>query len=182
MSNQPRVAKVLGVLLVSMTIGAIVLMSLPNNAPTAGAFCLNAYFRLESVEKAIRSSSAQLPSRWNRVEVYYSGTKAGNIEQLAALGGLANPDDINCHFVVCNGLGGADGQIQTAVKWQKQWSVIPGRMWYGTDQTIRICIVADGASKAPTDLQVTRVQTLIEALYRKFDIKPISIFYPSDWQ
>ena len=106
MSNQPRVAKVLAVLMISMTAGAIVLMSLGNNPPSAGAFCLSSYYRLDSVEKALRSQVAQYPSRWSCVEIYYSDTKAGNIEQLAALAGLISPEDINCHFVVCNGLGG----------------------------------------------------------------------------
>jgi len=95
MSNQPRVAKVLAALLVSMTTGAMVLMALGNNPPSAGAFCLSRYYRLGPVEKAIRSRAAQSPGRWNCIEIYYSGAKAGNIEQLASLSGLADPEDIN---------------------------------------------------------------------------------------
>lgn len=182
MSDQPRVAKVLAALLVSMTIGAIVLMALPSNAPSAGPFCLNAYFRLESAEKAIASPAAQYPNRWNCIEVYYSDTKAGNIQQLAAIGGLANPEELNCHFVICNGLGAKDGQILATDKWRRQWSIIPGRAWYGTDQTIRICVIADGTTTWPTDMQIKRTQALVEALYRKFDIKPKSIYYPADWK
>ena len=112
MSNQPRVARVLAALLISMTAGAIVLMALENNPPSAGPFCLSSYYRLDPVEQAVISRAAQSPGRWNCIEIYYSGTKAGNIEQLAALSGLAAPQDINCHFVICNGLGGGDGQIQ----------------------------------------------------------------------
>jgi len=177
MSNQPRVAKVLLALLVSMTAGAVILMSLPNNAPSAGPFCLNAYYRLGSVEKAISSHSPQNPSRWNCIEVYFSDTKAGNIEQLAALAGCC-PPDINCHFVICNGLGGSDGQILPTHKWLKQWSIIPGGNWYGTDQTIRICIVANTRKHPPTDLQIKRTHALLEVLSRKFDIEPQSIHYP----
>jgi hypothetical protein len=40
MSKQPRVVKVLAALLVSMTVGAFVLMALGNNPPSAGPFCL----------------------------------------------------------------------------------------------------------------------------------------------
>ena len=182
MANQPRVAKVLAALLVSMTVGAVVLMVLGNNPPSAGPFCLSSYYRLGSIEAAIVSKAAQSPDRWNSVEIYYSGTKAGNIEQLASLSGMSNPEDINCHFCLCNGLGGGNGQIQSTEKWQRQWSSIPGKIWYGSGQTIRVCVVADGKTTRPTDFQVKRIEQLLEVLCRKFEIESQSVHYPSDWQ
>jgi len=182
MSIQSREAKVFAALLISITAGAIVLMALGNNPPPAGAFCLSRYYRLEPVEKAISSRASQPSSRWNCIEIYYSVTKAGNIEQLASLSGLVSPEDINCHFCVCNGLGGGDGQIQSTEKWQRQWSITPGRTWCGSGQTIRICIIADGKTSFPTDFQRKRTEALVEKLCRKFGIRPESVCYPSDWQ
>ena len=177
-----RHAKVFVILLASMTVGAIILMALGNNPPSAGAFCLSRYYGLDPVEKSITSRAAQSAGRWNCIEIYYSGTKGGNIEQLASLSGLANPEDIDCHFVICNGLGGDNGQIQTTEKWQRQWSSIPGRTWYGSGQTIRICLIADGKTAHPTDFQIKSIEALVEALYRKFSIQPQSIYYPGDWR
>lgn len=182
MPSQPRAEKVLAALLVSMTAGAIVLMALGNNPPSAGPFNLSSYYHLGPVEKAIRSQTIQSPGRWNRIEVYYSGTRGGNIEQLAALAGLASPEDINCHFCLCNGLGGSDGQIQTTEKWQRQWSILPGGTWYGSSQTVRICVIADGKTCYPTNLQIKRTEALVEGLCRKFDIQPESVYYPGNWQ
>jgi len=182
MSNQPRVAKVLAALLVSMTVGAVVLMALGSNPPSAGAFCLSSYYRLNPVEQAVLCRAAQTADRWNRIEIYYSGTKAGNIEQLASLGGLADPREINCHFVICNGLGEKDGKILPTEKWHRQWSIIPGRNWYGSSQAIRICVVGDPDICRPTDFQVKRIDALVKALQKKFDIRPESLYYPSDWQ
>ncbi len=125
---------------------------------------------------------AQAPGRWECIEVYYSGTKAGNIEQLASLSGAASSDDINCHFVICNGLGASDGQIQTTEKWQKQWSVIPDHTWYGSSRTIRVCVVADGKKVHPTDSQIKRAEALVETLSAKNNISPTKIFYPSNWR
>jgi len=181
MPNQARVAKVLAALLASMTVGAIILMALGHNPPSAGPFSLWTYYRLDPVKKAISSRAVQSPDRWNRIEIYYSGTKAGNIKQLALLGGLNNLEDVNFHFCLCNGRGGEDGQIQTTEKWQRQWSLIPGRTWYGTGQTIRICIIADGKTVHLTDCQIKRLETLVDELCRKFRIRPESIYYPSDW-
>lgn len=179
MSVQLREAKVFAALLVSMTTGIIVLMALGNNPPTAGAFCLSSYYCLDPVEKSISSRAVQSPNRWNCIEIYYSNTKAGNVEQLASLNGLTSPEDINCHFVICNGLGGNDGQIQSTENWQRQWSIIPGRTWYGSDQTIRICIIADGKTTTPTNFQIKRVEELVEELSRRFDIQPQHIYYPN---
>jgi len=182
MTNKPRVAKVLVTLLISMTVGTVILLALNGNAPSAGPFSLSSYHRLDPVAQAIASKEPQVPSRWNCIEIYYSNTKAGNAEQLASLNGLASSEDLNCHFVVCNGLGGGNGQIQSTQKWQKQWSVIPGNNWYGTDHTIRICVIADGKTSHPTDFQIKRVESLVESLSRKFEIGFDSVYYPIDWR
>lgn len=182
MPNQARVAKVLASLLASMTLGAVVLMVLGHNPPAAGPFSLWTYYHLDPVKNSITSQAAQSPERWKNIEIFYSDTDSGNIEQLARLNGQSSPDGINCHFCVFNGRGGIDGQIQPTAKWQRQWPAVPDTRWYGNNQTIRICVVADNKTTLPTDCQVKRVQVLAEELCRKFGIRPESIYYPSDWR
>lgn len=182
MSLKPREAKIFAALLVSMIVGTIVLIALGNNPPSSGSFCLSGYYHLDPIEKVIASRAVQSPGRWNRIEIYYSDTKAGNIKQLASLRGLANPDDINCHFVICNGLGAADGLIQPTERWQRQWSIIPDRHQENSDKTIRVCVISDVKTAAPTDFQIKRKDALLEGLHRKFDIKFDSIYYPDNWR
>jgi len=182
MPNQARVVKVLATLLASMTIGAIVLMALGHNPPSAGPFSLWTYQSLDPVKNAISSRAPQSPARWDSIEIHYSSTQSGNIKQLAALNRLTNPDDLNCHFCLCNGNGGGNGEIQPTEIWQKQWSAIPTHTWYGSGQTIRICIVADGKTAFPTDCQIKRMQVLVEGLRKKFRIPSEAIYYPRDWR
>jgi hypothetical protein len=182
MANPVRVVKVLVALLFSMTTGAVVLMALGNNPPSAGPFCLSSYYRLDPIKQTVVSRACQSPDRWNRIEIYYSDIKAGNIEESALLSGLAGPENLDCHFVVCNGQGGGDGQIQSTEKWQKQWAILPGRTWHGSSQTIRVCISADGRGTYPTDCQARRAEALVEGLCRKFNIPPESVYYPRDWR
>ncbi len=182
MSVQSREIKVLAAFLTSLLAGVIILMALGNKPPSAGAFCLSGYYGLGSVEKAILSGLVQPPDRWERIVVYYSGTKGGNVERLPALSGPAGPKDISCHFVVCNGFGGADGQIQSTEKWHKQGSIMPGIICDGDGQVICICVIADGETARPTDLQIKRVEALVEGLCREFNIEPESIRYPDDWR
>lgn len=181
MASQNRLVKVLSTLVASMTIGAIVLMALGNNPPSAGPFSLSAYRRLDAVEQAVGLQTPQQPERWDRIEVFYSGTKAGNIEQLASLEGLASAEELNCHFCLCNGLGGENGGIQPTERWRRQWSCIPTYKWYGTGQTIRICVIADDVTAGATDFQRKRVMALIDTLCRKFNILATAVYLPQNW-
>jgi len=181
MSNQPRVVKVLAALLVSMTTGAIVLMALSGRPPQAGPFSLASYIGLTPIAESLPSRAAQQPGRWRSIEVYFSGTAAGNIEQLASLSGLADKEDLDCHFIVCNGAGGDNGQVLATAKWQRQWSIIPNRAWNGPSQAIRICVIADGTNTPPTEYQIQRTYTLIEKLSQKFSINAKAICYPENW-
>jgi hypothetical protein len=178
---QYRSTKVFAAALISIGIGAVVLKTLGSNPPLAGAFSLSEYYHLASIEEVISSNVAQTSRYWDRIEIGYSGTKAGNIKQLASLNGLVNPENINCHFVICNGLGAGDGQIQPTEKWQRQWSIATGQTWYGSKQTIHINVIADGKITYPTDFQIKRTEALVEALSRRFDIQSESIYYPDNW-
>lgn len=182
MPNQVRVAKVLAALLASMTTGAIVLMALGHNPPSAGPFSLWTYQRLSPVKNALSSDAPQSRARWNRIEIHYSGTQAGNIEQLASLNGLIRSEDINCHFCLCNGQGGDEGEIQPTARWKKQLPADRSSSWRGTTRTIRICLVGDGQTAVPTDCQIKRLQVLVETLRERFDIAPDAIDYPNDWR
>jgi len=225
MTTHSRETKVLVVLGISIILGAIILNALGHNPPSAGAFCLSRYYRLGSVKKSILSRADQSQGRWSRIEIYVSVPESGNVE--SAFGGLSdvggdehiNPvreqnekvsNGVSCHFVICNGRVGHDGQILPTEKWQRQSSVIPpengnseppppatsggalsDRSKYQrptdfcetpTDQTIYICVIADDEAVPPTDFQIRRTEALVEVLCRKFDIQPESIRYPDDWR
>ena len=163
-----------------MTVGAVVLMALGNNPPSAGPFCLSAYYRLDSVDHALRSQAGQSPDRWDSIEIFFSGTKGGNLGRLAAAQGLRNAGDLGCHFVLCNGIGASDGEIQTAESWQRQRSVQGASTGQGNERTIRICLIGNGVSALTTDYQLKRLEILLEALCRRFSISPDAVYLPRD--
>ncbi len=165
-----------------MTIGALVLMALDNHSLSAGAFSLAGYTNLDPIEQVTLNSVMLDKQKWDFVEVYYSGTNAGDIEKITKLKGLASSKDVNFHFLVCNGTREADGKIQAATKWHKQRAALGGQDWFGSNQTIRICVVADGLKFLPTDCQLKRTTGLVEVLARKFDISARRISYPANWK
>ncbi len=165
-----------------MTTGAVVLMALGDNPPSAGPFCLSAYYRLDSVDHALRSRIDPTLRQWHSIEIAFSGTKGGNIQRLAAAKGLADPANLDCHFVVGNGVGANDGEIQTTESWLSQRAIHPVADEQGDEHTIRVCVIGNGVSSLPTDYQLKRLETLLESLCRKFEISPDAVYLPRDCQ
>jgi hypothetical protein len=165
-----------------MTVGAGVLMALDSQSLSGGAFSLTSYINLNPIEQVALTARPAGPGKWDRIEISCSGTQAGNIEQLAKLAGLTSGSELNFHFVVCNGRGASDGHIQASQRWRRQRPCLPTENWYGSDQTIRICTIADSFKTVPTDCQIKRTAALAETLARKFDIPSRQILYPPNWQ
>jgi hypothetical protein len=157
-------------------------MALDNQSLSGGPFSLASYTNLNPIEQVALAVKPAYPANWNRIEISYSRTPAGSIQQLAASIGLTSSADLNFHFVICNGQGETDGRIQAAEKWRMQRPCLPSGNWYGTGRTIRLCVIADGLKILPTDCQLRRTAALAEALARKFDIPSQQILYPDNWQ
>ncbi|MEN6386505.1 MAG: hypothetical protein ABFD79_15105 [Phycisphaerales bacterium] len=177
MTGQPRQAKILICLVVAMTAGAALLMALDHQSISAGAFSLASYSTLGSIDSVTITRQNTTSDRWNQIEVFFSNSKGGDLAQIASLTGLTNPDDLNFHFLICNSLGGIDGQIQPTEKWLNQWSALPAAGWYGTNKTIRVCVVGE-KSEGASDYQISRAEELVEDLAEKFGISAANIHYP----
>lgn len=190
MKKYSREKKVLLILGISITLGAVILNALGYNPPSAGAFCLSRYYLLGSVKRAIGSRADQFQDHWSRIEIDYSSIESGNIEELVSLSDPDGPEEVKYHFIICNGNGGHDGLIQPTEKWQNQSSIIAGQsandepIFCETpiEQTIYVCVIADKETSFPTNFQIKRTEELVEVLCRKFNIQPESISYPDSWQ
>lgn len=174
MAAQNRTVAVLFALLAAMTGGAVVLMSLDNYAPSAAAYSLSSYLRLDPVEEVVKDGLTAAPAHWSGIEVFYSQTASGNARELPLLAGLCGGQSA-FHFVICNGAGGDDGVIQVAPQWHQQTA-------FSAAATIRICVIGDGQRTPATNSQIQRTNALIETLSRSFNIGPRQIQYPGNWR
>jgi hypothetical protein len=196
MTAQSRQTKVLLSLLASIIVCTIILNMLGHNPPSAGAFCLSKYYDLAPVEELVRSRDVQRLGYWMGIGIYFSEYKTDNliasssdcqIEGSGTLSGISNQERDNCHFIIHNGFDGNDGQIEPTIKWDKQ---LPADRFAGNSrletgyniQTIYICVAMNDQSTQPTNLQIKRVQVLIDKLCKEFNIDSASVIYPSSWQ
>ena len=194
MTDRSRQTKVLVALCVSMLIGGAILNALDHRPLSASAFCLSTYYRLAPVEDSVSRRFAPHPGRWKRIKIYYSNDSDSRnqtvcdsedvAKQSNSSSGRIDGDNAHCHFVICNGYGGNNGQIQSTENWQSQWPVSRGSPNHTEpikedERTIYICIATNGESTAPTDSQIRRTEALVEELCRRFDIRSESILYPN---
>jgi hypothetical protein len=94
------------------------------------------------------------PKAWNSIELRFSGTAGGDATTTAEDAASDLPPD---HFVIGNGQGLGDGEVQVTALWDRQ---LPARG--ARDDVIRICLVGPGP--AATEAQARRIAWLQTAL------------------
>ena len=105
-------------------------------------------------------------NQWRYIYVHQSLTPAGNAMTLGQ--GNSGPAD---HFIIGNGDGCVDGELQFTHRWSRQSpaGTVPGTT--GIDPNcISICLVGDFNHDRPTPTQQARLVQLVKALQDKLAI------------
>ncbi|MCF7955330.1 MAG: hypothetical protein K9M75_05975 [Phycisphaerae bacterium] len=172
MKDQHRTIKVISALVVSMTIGAFVLIALDDQPLADGPFSLKKLSVLAPVRTDIAKGGKT--TDWDGVEVYYNDDSVCDFDRLVSNG------NSQLHFAIGNAGCGKEGFIEVTSKWKSQK---PCSLDLEQGQKIiRICIINDAGHSQPSNLQVSRATQLVEKLSRLHHISPARIRYPVNWQ
>jgi len=108
--------------------------------------------------------------RWKYIYIHHSRTPAGDAASLGqATGGL--PD----HFLIGNGHGCDNGEIQLSQRWSLQSPAVPPPGITFFPSCISICLVGDLDRSLPTSVQMHRLGQLVTTLQNRFHIKSSDI-------
>jgi hypothetical protein len=112
--------------------------------------------------------------RWNYIYIHHSNTTAGNSQTLAGSENVMPPD----HFLIGNGEGCGDGDIEVGSRWQQQLAPgrTPGSDWI-VQNCISICIVGDFNKARPTPLQQRQLIELVQSLRSRLHIPADRVFF-----
>jgi hypothetical protein len=148
-------------LLTVMTATSALLLALAPAPLTAGAASsLFAVGSPESLDAIFQTSSPVQNGRWTYIFIHDSKSDGGNAGTLGeSAGGLAD------HFVIGNGDGCGDGEVQVAQRWHRQRD--PGKVEAVTTlrpDCISICVIGDFNRALPTGTQMLRLKQLVNAL------------------
>jgi hypothetical protein len=130
---------------------------------TTSLFALSAP---DSMDVIFQTKKPTEPGRWKYVFIHHSRTQAGNALSLDSTG--QGPSD---HFVIGNGEGAVDGEIQVSQRWDAQESAAPppGATTIDPD-CISICLVGDFDRAMPTPTQLRRLNQLVNSLQLRLQI------------
>ena len=126
-----------------------------------------------------------LSNRWKYIEIYQTGLLSGNT---TTINKRLNKADANkatqgFHFIIGNGYGTQDGEVETSILWKTQQDSIPlldsGKIHPNsqedTHQTITICLIGDFTVQPPSKAQIASLKGLLNYLLAALPIKSFNI-------
>ncbi len=149
----------------SLTSGLLLVLAPAPLTPDAAA-SLFAVDAPQSIDVIFDTHTPATPSRWRYIYVHQTGTPAGNALTVGEAG-----EGMGDHFLIGNGDGCFDGEIQVGQRWAQQKSAIaPRGVTHLEDSCVSIAIVGDFDRGLPTAAQSRRLSQLIVALQSRLRI------------
>ena len=132
----------------------------PLNADASYYNSLSATDRGDFLGQVFKTAVPTPQGRWKYIYVHHTATPSGNALTLGQL-----PGGLGDHFVIGNGVGCQDGEIQVSQRWNKQLPATPPAGVQSLDPAcISVALVGDFDATAPTPTQVRRLAQLIATL------------------
>jgi hypothetical protein len=135
---------------------------------------------------ALIRSRGVTPRAWTAIIVHHSATSAGNAASMDAHHRRVRrmPRGLAYHFVIGNGRGLGDGEIEVGPRWTHQQ---PGAHVASTlrdastraiwdEVAIGIVLVGNFEDSSPTERQLAALDELVGALRRRFHIERARVF------
>jgi N-acetyl-anhydromuramyl-L-alanine amidase AmpD len=116
---------------------------------------------------------------WRYIVLHHSASAAGNYDEIdREHRKLLGYEGCGYHFVIGNGNGSGDGQIEVAQRWNRQKQGVHCRnaRTHDVDEYgIGICLVGDLDQQPPTPRQVAATRALVEYLSGRYRIEPARV-------
>lgn len=171
-----RTVIVLASLIISMTAvsGLLLLLEPMPLAPSGGAILTVLDTDTRGTDPIFSTRPAPDTERWRAVVIQHSGESHGSARTLAEKHQAQGRAGLDHHFVIGNGDGAEDGEIQVGYRWSRQMG---GRHAQGLDEAdwydrhaVSICLIGDGEKRSPTRAQMDQLVWLVTALQSRLRI------------
>jgi N-acetyl-anhydromuramyl-L-alanine amidase AmpD len=113
---------------------------------------------------------------WRYIVLHHSASASGNYDQIdGEHRKVLGIHGCGYHFVIGNGTGSRDGQIEVSERWvnQKQGAHCRNARSHDADEYgIGICLVGDFDQQPPSPRQVAATQALVAYLSKRYNVAP----------
>ena len=181
-----RTLLVLASLIAAMTVtaGVLILLEPGPVAPVTGISLTSIDRAGQARDTLFATSPAPQPGRWGAIVIHHSDSDSGSAksigqfhEKIGIKGGLGY------HFVIGNGKGAPDGQVEVGYRWRHQLSGVHASgadgKWYN-ENAIAFCIVGECNKEEPTAAQMRELYWLVQQLQARFHLPASRVFLHSD--
>ena len=170
MVNQGRLVKVMIVLMVAMTSGALILLTLEGRPIKPMPFSLSRQTQLTDIDDALTTTSGIEIGRWKRIQLAYEPNNGRIADSKPLTADLA----LKYHFVIADQPAG-DGKIYTSPRWIRQLTCLSPDA-KNNSHNIRICILLGPEQNSCSPRQDRQRQALVLSLVKQCQIEPKTIW------
>jgi len=124
----------------------------------------------------IPSIQPRVPARhWRYIVIHHAVVEEGSASLLDLIHRRRGYDGLGYHFVIGNGTGTRDGEVEIGYRWRDQVHGAHARAKAGDDnkwnrQGIGICLMGDFTKEAPSPQQLDTLVALVRHLREVYDI------------
>jgi hypothetical protein len=163
-------------LVAALTLTSALLLAL---APAPLAPSSSSLFAIDTPQSldAIFDTAAPLRGdQWKYIYIHHSLTAKGNAATLGQ-----KPGGFGDHFLIGNGQGAEEGEIQISPRWNEQKDALPPAGANQIDPAcISICVVGDFDTTLPTATQMRVLTKLVTTLQARFRVPADHILLAGD--
>ena len=112
------------------------------------------------------------PRKWRHIVLHHTATSAGSVESIHEAHIGRGWDGIGYHFLIGNGKGMDDGEIQSTFRWREQMHGAHAKSSNNeyNEYGIGICLVGNFQESDPSDAQLASVKRLVSVLKHEYQL------------
>lgn len=182
MAPDRRTVLVLATLVAGMTVASTLLLLLePDPGAPGPGVTLSSLDQTQAVRPEDRLFSRETYRDWRSIIIHDSRTRAGSLDSLNADAQRRGRSAIGYQFVVNNGTGADDGEIEPSFRWFRQqdfggdYLAGDDAAWFH-DHAVGLCLVGDLGKQPPTDAQLRELTWLVQQLQQRFNIPADAVY------
>lgn len=123
---------------------------------------------LKPIKEKLSTGKSQL---WQYIVIHHSATDSGNALEFDKYHKQKGWDGLGYHFVIGNGKGSGDGEIEVGYRWLQQSQGAHAGNYFYNQYGIGICLVGNFEFYNPTQKQMQSLSDLMKFLMKRFEIE-----------
>lgn len=128
----------------------------------------------DDLQSLLATRTAPAPGRWRGIVIHHSGATHGSAQSLGRLHQSQGYGGLAYHFVIGNGDGAYDSEVQAGYRWARQLDGLHTR------DAIAICLIGNGDEVQPSRTQINQLVKLVTQLQRRLNIPADRVYLYRD--